>query len=99
MLGRAKEESLEWVGLAILKNKMNKKKYKLHPNFIFSIKDNDMHYISSLKLIQLYRVRDTDCKTCYGCATNKPNLCSSEKGLIDLYPDYLGEYKIPEKEL
>jgi hypothetical protein len=74
---------------------MNKKKYLLMPGYITSETDGDTHYISPLKLSKLYQIDIHD------CIIYDPRFANSNKvlydNLIQLTPQYNGDYTIPEK--
>ena len=69
------------------------KKYLLCPGTVFSENDDDIHYISPLKLQKLYNVPMEEC-----VIDNKTLPPKLRNGLIRLEPDYTGEYKIPEEK-
>ena len=67
------------------------KKYILHPGVVKSKFDGDEHYISALKLAELYGV---DFNDCYADVPNTGNLLGVDQtNLIDLFPRYNGDYK------
>lgn len=69
------------------------KKYLLHPGYVVSKTDGDIHYITSQMLMELYNVLPKDCVT-YIPFRRYPN----QDKLIDLYPMGSGEYKDMQKQ-
>lgn len=65
------------------------KRYVLHPGWVMSKNDGDRHYITALKLVELYRVHPADCRV-YG--TEMPD----KEGEVHLWPRYDGNYTLPE---
>jgi hypothetical protein len=77
-------------------------KYVLLPGEIPSATDRDVHYITSLKLINLYKVKSQECVVyeerllkMQGSTYHRKNRWMLER-LIPLAPDYYGAYKVPE---
>ena len=73
---------------------LGKVKYALHPGFVGSKSDNDIHYITALELVRLYRIPIKECivTTC--------TLGSSLKypiGIIHLHPRKDGNYVLEDK--
>ncbi len=66
-------------------------KIALHPGYIRSKNDQEMHYISCGQLIQLYRLNPRDCKF---WDDSNPDLFRGEDGLnyVHLYPRNAGDY-------
>ena len=66
-------------------------KYVIHPGKIISQRDGDVHYLSFGRLIRLYALNPRDCI----CATDgKDRSNHYPKGVIHLYPDYCGDYRL-----
>ena len=69
-----------------------KKKYAVHPGFVFSRNDGQRHYVDFVTLCRLYGIQPEE-------AYDADNLRGAPRArlqtLIDLYPDYTGEYKLP----
>lgn len=69
-------------------------KYALHPGYVYSKNDGDMHWITALQLARLYGVKMGECiDVAYVQRLNNQHAAS----LIHLYPDYNGNYKLPEE--
>lgn len=74
-------------------------RYAIHPDFVLSKSDGDVHYIGALQLIFLYRVAPREClviddsKDRYTYARLMAR--AEEEGLIHLWPRYDGDYTIP----
>lgn len=69
-------------------------KYALHPGYVYSKNDGDRHWISATRLAQLYGVKMGECID--AAYTHHMNNTHRES-LIHLYPDYNGDYKLPEE--
>lgn len=66
-------------------------KYLLCPGPVRSNKDNDVHFVTSNQLIELYNVKSSE------CITNTPEHTKGIKhDLIKLYPRSSGNYRIEE---
>jgi len=65
------------------------KKYYVIPGYIKSKNDDDSHYVSYSKLIELYRVKEKDCV--------KPGPGVGRRGLVVLQPDRTGHYVRPDE--
>lgn len=70
-----------------------KKKYILHPGFIKSKYDGEIHYISCGQLALLYRI---DIKECILDMGENSLRGLNLENYIHLYPKYNGEYIIKE---
>jgi len=72
-------------------------KYCLHPGYIISQNDGDKHYIGARKLARLYGVQLDEC---YIVDTsdrlNLYQMIDPDNVFTHLYPDYKGNYKVPE---
>jgi hypothetical protein len=70
---------------------MNKKKYAIWPGYVYSINDEDRHYIEYSQLIMLYNVNPAECFNGRVAA----NWCGrSTSGIINLRPQRrLEDYK------
>ena len=79
----------------LMRNSVSKIKYGIHPGYIRSRIDGDIHWISATKLMQLYEVNPDECIVIY---KNRPDLVRSiglDLGkLIHLYPRYDGNYNL-----
>ena len=76
------------------------KKYLVIADYVYSQNDGDRHFITCNQLMMLYGVREEECI----CAENSvrgryspPLECIRERnpGIIDLRPQYNGDYRIP----
>lgn len=72
-------------------------KYALYPGFVTSKTDGETHFISSLELARLYRVKISECIT---VSENRPDLSRGIDltGCIHLYPREDGNYCLPKGE-
>lgn len=74
-------------------------KYVIHPGFVRSRTDGDIHYISASKLMQFYGVRSNECII---VQKDRPDSVRSIgldlNKLIHLYPRYDGNYNLKGKE-
>ena len=70
-----------------------KKKYALHPGYVRSKSDGDIHYINSSSLIRLYEVDPKECIIWNSIA----DITLNADAYYHLYPDYDGRYIIPDK--
>lgn len=64
-------------------------KYVLHPGYVKSISDGDVHYISAQKLAALYGV---DFKKCIIYIDSLANKAYPEGDYMHLFPNYNGKY-------
>lgn len=69
------------------------KLYVIHEGFVRSKNDGDTHFISFPVLCQLYNIDPQYC-----IKWTKDKLWKDWEDLIHLYPDYSGNYKIPNIE-
>ena len=72
-----------------------KRKYVLVGGYVKSINDSDIHYVSSDKLMELYKIRPEQRLSSY----TEEDLRVNGGKLTFLYPDHLGKYEIPKEEL
>lgn len=70
-----------------------RKKYLVIPGYIISQNDGQRHFIGASQLISLYKVNPEECVI----DTERRGLQNEYKDLIRLEPNYMGNYKIPEK--
>lgn len=70
-----------------------KKMYAVHPGFINSKNDRQCHYITFEQLCKLYKLSPADC---YRWNDEEAGNYRNRDKYIHLYPDYHGEYKLPE---
>lgn len=73
------------------------KKYVLHPGYVRSAIDGDIHHISDVKLIQLYRVNPRECiqDSIYKEGEWMRGYTIEElQKLIHLYPRQDGDYRV-----
>lgn len=63
-------------------------RYVLHPGWVTSKNDGDRHYITSLKLIDLYGVHPACCRV------HRPDV-EDKEGEAHLWPRYDGNYSLP----
>jgi hypothetical protein len=68
-------------------------RYVIHPGYVVSKNDGDVHYISYDTLIKLYKVNPDQCTSRYR------RDFFDKQGDIHLWPDYTGKYKIPELKI
>ncbi len=68
------------------------KQYALHPGNVCSQSDGDLHYITPSKLIHLYKVNPRECFVW----NDESSKGRDFDNYVHLYPDYLGEYTLPE---
>jgi hypothetical protein len=69
-------------------------RYLLCPSSVASKRDGQTHYISATRLAQLYGVRMDECRIRpHG---DRQLGWNENHGLIELWPDYHGDYKLPE---
>lgn len=77
-------------------------KYSVHPDFVVSKTDRDVHYISADHLIHLYGVDPRDCVVIDDNADRRTyaNLMrlAEEDNLIALRPRFDGNYTIPGRK-
>ena len=66
-------------------------RYVLCPGWVKSKSDGDLHYITAPRLAQLYGVRVNDCAV---WDSEKPQPGGRPEGIY-LYPDYHGDYRLP----
>lgn len=66
--------------------------FYLHPGYIRSDNDLQMHYITSYKLIKCYELDKTQCTIKISRDGERGHRLSSEKG-IHLFPRKRGDYK------
>jgi len=73
------------------------KRYALVPGKVISKNDGDEHYINAPKLAYLYGI---DFEACIVIGINDPYTPEQAErdGLTVLYPDFTGEYKVPENK-
>lgn len=65
------------------------KKYVLHPGYVESKSDGDMHFIGATQLVKLYKIDMNEvAMIVYDCQI-------IEGDYIHLYPKYSGNYNIP----
>jgi len=64
-------------------------KYALYPGYVTSKYDGDFHYISANMLLTLYGVLPEQ------CALFDPEYPEKTRGLIELRPQYHGNYTLP----
>jgi len=64
-------------------------KYITYPDYVRSKYDGDVHYISHVNLVELYRVNYNEC-----VCSSAFNTGNYSKGLIKLKPKYNGDYII-----
>lgn len=78
---------------------MSEKKYLVCPRMITSKNDNDRHYISAPRLMELYGVSPSECLVMPDYHPNSPEWHQYERGdfddLIRLSPRYNGDYVLP----
>ena len=74
---------------------MSAPKYGLFPGDVVSKNDGDTHYITAPQLARCYGVNFGDCIV---YSINDTIEMAEMYGLIPLFPDPTGEYKIPELE-
>lgn len=68
-----------------------KKKYMLHPGYVISKNDGEMHFIDADHLRKLYGVRADQCVK---CEFHGQEL---DKNYIHLFPRHHGDYTIEEE--
>lgn len=76
-------------------------RYAVHPDFVLSRVDNDVHYITGTRLMTLYGVNPAE------CIVIDPNESTARRAelfklaetenLIHLFPRYDGNYRLPTK--
>jgi hypothetical protein len=71
-------------------------RYVLHPGYMRSRNDGDLHYITAGQLADLYHV---DIRECRIQEQQDHEILGrrEDPDLIHLYPNYSGNYKLPEK--
>ena len=67
------------------------KKYLLIGDYVYSKNDGDRHYITPLMLWQLYNLEQSECVF---ADFDKPQTWLGYDDLIELYPDYDGNYSV-----
>ena len=72
-----------------------KRKYVLVGGYVKSINDGDIHFVDSNRLRKLYRLRPEQCMSSY----TEDDLRVNGGKLTFLYPDHLGEYKLPKEDV
>uniref|UniRef100_A0A6H1ZK90 Uncharacterized protein n=1 Tax=viral metagenome TaxID=1070528 RepID=A0A6H1ZK90_9ZZZZ len=73
------------------------KKYIVYPITITSRSDNDRHYITAGQLIELYKVKASECIV---VRNEQDERCiKNTHKFIALYPRYNGDYSLPKKEI
>jgi len=70
------------------------KKYAVHPGYVPSKNDGDIHFISASKLMKLYGVKPTDCVV---CRPDHETYGIQNEDYIHLHPRYHGDYALPDK--
>lgn len=68
-----------------------KRKYLLHPGNVISKEDGDKHYISPLKLCDLYGVHPDECLIVSDRTKN-------DDSFIHLHPRHDGNYELPVRK-
>lgn len=74
---------------------MNRKRYILFPGKVMSSSDGQIHNVSTLQLLKLYKVPFAECRS-YPESIRKTYI--PQPGDIILRPDYSGKYTLPEAE-
>ena len=64
-------------------------RYVIHPGYVESIKEGDLHYVSFSKLVQLYGVKLGNCINVHSKGYRP------KEGDIHLYPNKEGKYESP----
>lgn len=64
-------------------------RYVLHPGWVTSRNDGDRHYITAIRLAELYGVHPACCRVSSPDAKDK-------EGEVHLYPRYDGNYSLPQ---
>jgi len=78
-----------------MKSKSSTNKYVLHPGYVRSRTDRDLHYISAARLAHLYHV---PIRGSYIEREDTPRGARNyPENVVHLYPDYFGEYELKEK--
>lgn len=67
------------------------KKYLLIGDYVFSKGDDERHYITSSMLSRLYNLKQSECVF---ADFEKPQTWLGYDNLIELYPDYNGNYSV-----
>jgi hypothetical protein len=79
-----------------------KTRYALFPGHVRSKTDGDIHYVGPRQLAQLYGVSPFECITYWNSFDNVLSRffldMVKREGLIKLYPDPSGNYKLPQGE-
>ena len=70
---------------------MKNKLYAVHPNYVYSANDKDIHFISYSKLIQLYNVNP---KECFRWIDKRDTRTLNYGDYIHLIPKKYGDYSI-----
>lgn len=70
------------------------KKYALHAGYVYSINDNDRHWISARRLAELYRLRRGEW---FSWPTGERLIGLRIEDYIHLYPRNDGDYRLPRE--
>lgn len=77
-------------------------KYSVHPDFVASKRDGDVHFIDARQLMHLYGVESYDCLVIDDNASRHTYARlmrrAEEEKLITLRPRYDGNYTIPKAQ-
>ena len=76
---------------------MNTVKYAVYAGWVSSKSDNYQHWINADMLMHLYKVTSEECVVIDRTLPNGVYRAYFENELIGLYPDYHGDYELPEK--
>lgn len=68
-----------------------KLKYLVVPDYVLSKNDKQWHWVGAADLIRLYKVDPRE------CFIFNPERRLYPDSLIELYPKYNGDYKVPER--
>lgn len=72
---------------------MKLKRYMVHPGYVRSLRDGDVHYVGFSQLVGLYRVEPSECVD----ASRPQNQRGfNEEEFIHLYPRLDGDYSLPK---
>ena len=70
-------------------------RYILHPGYVTSKNDGERHYISGLRLMQLYGVNRRDCTIIEGDGFRSLSKYRGQPGDVHLHPRRDGDYRLP----